>query len=50
MSVSLCLFEHASGYGLFKVKEFEEIAEANAEVEKAVNDVAAFQVKGIAKD
>ena len=25
MSVHFALFEHAAGYGLFKVKEFEEV-------------------------
>ena len=43
MTVSLCLFEHASGYGLFRVKEFEEIGSALAEVEASVMDVSAFQ-------
>ncbi len=43
MSVQFCLYEHASGYGLFKVKEFEEIGAATAEVEASVADAAAFQ-------
>ena len=42
-TVSLCLFEHASGYGLFRVKEFEEVGAAVAEVENSVQDVSAFQ-------
>ena len=43
MSVSLALFEHASGFALFRVKEFEEIGSAVSEVEAKVNDVSAFQ-------
>ncbi len=43
MAVSLVLFEHASGYALFKVKEFEEISAASAEVEASVADVSAFR-------
>ncbi len=43
MAVQFCLFEHASGYALFKVKEFEEIGSATAEVEASVADVSAFQ-------
>ena len=39
---SLVLYEHASGYGLFRVKEFEEVAALEAEVEAAANDVSAF--------
>jgi len=42
MSVSHCLFEHAAGYALVKVKEFEEISSAKEEVEKSVSDVSAF--------
>lgn len=37
------LFEHASGYGLFRVKEFEEVATFIPEVEKSTNDVSKFQ-------
>merc|ERR1711884_277121 len=41
-AVSMALFEHASGYGLFHVKEFEEIAMLQSAVEEAVTDVSAF--------
>ncbi|XP_048744522.2 nucleolar protein 56-like [Ostrea edulis] len=37
------LFEHASGYGLFRVKEFEEVATFIPEVEKSIVDVSKFQ-------
>ena len=33
---NLVLFEHASGYGLFKVKEFEEIEALNKQVEASL--------------
>eukprot|EP00095_Tigriopus_kingsejongensis_P011951 snap_masked-scaffold476_size161517-processed-gene-0.13 protein:Tk11951 transcript:snap_masked-scaffold476_size161517-processed-gene-0.13-mRNA-1 annotation:"nucleolar protein 5a" len=36
------LFEHASGYGLFSVKEFEEIASLSQAVSAALADVSAF--------
>ena len=36
------LFEHASGYALFKVKEFEEIGMLQPEVEKSVTDLSKF--------
>lgn len=36
------LFEHASGYCLFKVKEFEEVGEIIPEVAAAVSDLARF--------
>jgi len=39
---SLVLFEHASGYGLFRVKEFEEVSALEAEVEASANNVSAF--------
>ena len=39
---SLVLFEHASGYALFRVKEFEEVSALQAEVEAATSDVSAF--------
>ena len=39
---SLVLYEHASGYALFRVKEFEEVSALEAEVEASVNDVSAF--------
>ena len=38
----LVLFEHASGYGLFRVKEFEEIGMLLPEVEKSVTDLSRF--------
>jgi len=40
--VSMVLFEHASGYALFRVKEFEETSALEAEVEASVLDVSAF--------
>ena len=42
MAVSMALFEHASGYGLFHVKEFEEIAMLQSAVEESVTDISAF--------
>ena len=42
MSVQMVLFEHASGYGLFKVKEFEEISALTSQVEASVNDPSKF--------
>ena len=39
---SLVLYEHASGYALFRVKEFEEVSALEAEVEAAASDVSAF--------
>ncbi len=38
----MVLFEHASGYGLFRVKEFEEISMLQATVEESVTDISAF--------
>ena len=38
----MVLFEHAAGYGLFRVKEFEEISALQTEVEAAILDVSAF--------
>lgn len=38
----MVLYEHASGYGLFKIKEFEEIAALTAQVEASVTDPSAF--------
>jgi len=40
--VSMVLYEHASGYALFRVKEFEETSAMEAEVEASIMDVAAF--------
>jgi len=42
MAVHFALFEHAAGYGLFKVKEFEEIGAFQSEVEESLQDVALF--------
>ena len=36
------LFEHASGYALFKVKEMEEIGMLLPEVEAGVADISRF--------
>ena len=36
------LYEHASGYALFKVKEFEEMGMLLPEVEKGVSDLSKF--------
>lgn len=36
------LFEHASGYGLFRVREFEEVGTFLPEVEASVADVSKF--------
>jgi len=36
------LFEHATGYSLFRVKEFEEIGLLQAEVEECVLDISRF--------
>ena len=38
----MTLFEHATGYGLFRVKEFEEISMLQSAVEEAITDVSAF--------
>ncbi|KAK8749147.1 hypothetical protein OTU49_015699, partial [Cherax quadricarinatus] len=37
------LFEHASGYGLFSIKEFEEVGTFLPEVEAAATEAAKFQ-------
>jgi len=42
MAPHFVLFEHAAGYGLFKVQEFEEIATFLPQVEEAVMDVSKF--------
>ena len=42
MAVSMVLFEHASGYALFRVQEFEETSALEAEVEASIMDVSAF--------
>lgn len=36
------LFEHATGYALFRIKEFEEVALLQAEVEQSVLDISRF--------
>ncbi len=36
------LFEHASGYALFRVKEFEEVGLLQPEVEESVLDLSRF--------
>ena len=36
------LFEHATGYALFRVKEFEEIGLLQAQVEESVLDISRF--------
>jgi len=42
MAPHFVLFEHAAGYGLFRVQEFEEVATFLPQVEEAVTDVAKF--------
>ncbi|CAG0901329.1 unnamed protein product, partial [Darwinula stevensoni] len=37
------LFEHAAGYALFHVKEFEEVGMQLQQVEESVNDLSKFQ-------
>ena len=37
------LYEHASGYGLFKVKEFEDIGMLLPQVEESITDVSKFK-------
>lgn len=37
------LYEHASGYGLFEVREVEDIGALLPEVEKAINDASLFR-------
>jgi len=39
----IVLFEHAAGYALFSVKEFEEITSLLPQVEQSVTDVSKFQ-------
>ena len=36
------LYEHASGYALFRVKEFEEVGMLQPEVEESVKDLSRF--------
>ena len=40
--VLYALFEHASGYSLFRVKEFEEVAMFQSDAEQSVTDLARF--------
>lgn len=42
MAPHFVLFEHAAGFGLFKLKEFEEVATFLPEVEASVADVSKF--------
>ena len=37
------LFEHAAGYSLFSVKEFDEVATLLPQVESSVTDISKFQ-------
>lgn len=39
----LILFEHAAGYALFNVKEFEEIGMVLSQVESSITDIAKFR-------
>ncbi|XP_052100396.1 nucleolar protein 56-like [Mytilus californianus] len=41
--VLFILYEHASGYALFRVKEFEEVSVLQSQVEKCVTDLSKFQ-------
>ncbi|CAN8000113.1 unnamed protein product [Ixodes pacificus] len=43
MSQLYVLFEHAAGYALFRVKEFEEVSMALPQVEKSVLDLNKFK-------
>jgi len=43
MSQLVVLYEHASGYALFRVKEFEEVSMFVPQVERATLDVIKFQ-------
>ncbi|KRT79247.1 hypothetical protein AMK59_8672, partial [Oryctes borbonicus] len=42
MTKLMALFEHAAGYGLFRVEEFEEIGMFLPQLEAAVADVSRF--------
>jgi len=42
MAPHFVLFEHAAGYGLFRMQEFEEVATFLPQVEEAVTDVSKF--------
>lgn len=46
MAPHFVLYEHAAGYALFKLQEFEEVATFLPQVEESVTDVSKFsQVK-----
>ena len=42
MAPHFVLYEHAAGYGLFRLAEFEEVATFLPEVEASVADVSKF--------
>jgi len=42
MAPHFVLFEHAAGYGLFRMQEFEEVATFLPQVEESVTDVSKF--------
>ena len=42
MAPHFVLFEHAAGYALFRLQEFEEVATFLPQVEDSVNDVSKF--------
>ena len=42
MAPHFVLFEHAAGYALLKLKEFEEVATFLPQVEESVLDVSKF--------
>ena len=42
MAPHFVLFEHAAGYALFRLQEFEEIATFLPQVEESVGDVSKF--------
>ena len=42
MAPHFVLYEHAAGYALFRLQEFEEIATFLPQVEESVNDVSKF--------
>jgi len=42
MAPHFVLFEHAAGYGLFRLQEFEEVATFLPQVEESVTDVSKF--------
>ena len=42
MAPHFVLYEHAAGYALFRLQEFEEVATFLPQVEDSVNDVSKF--------